>query len=143
MNAKDTIQNYLNEMLKWEQDFYKTQRSSEFRGGDANYRKQQQAMAKVELDKIISKYLTTDAYEVMGKSTLITMAVSNPPMYDQIVTEADEKIKTATVISKSNNNTSMPIICKFTLTMEETHWKIKALHHANPYNPNWKKAGAL
>jgi hypothetical protein len=143
MNAKETIESYLSEMLSWEESFYKVQRSQEFRSGTSDYRQQQQSSARVTLNDILSKYLTISAYDTIGHATLITMSVGNPSIHKQIVVECVEKVKTATVISDAPNYTVMPLIFKFTLTLEDADWKINALHRASPVDRNWKKSSTL
>lgn len=128
MNAKETVESYLREMLEWETSFYKLMRTPQYRSNENNCRTDGLSNAKKTLARIIEKYLSSGAAETLGKAALDTMAVGNPPRYAQELEEANEKEKSANVIYRSANGALLMPFCRYSLSLIDGAWRIKELH---------------
>ncbi|GKT02070.1 hypothetical protein AVKW3434_21795 [Acidovorax sp. SUPP3434] len=142
MNPKETIENYLKEMLNWEKRRYSKTRDSSYKGGDFEFKKTADQEARNELKTIINKFLTSNAKQTLGQSTEITMAVGNPPIYDQSITSVEEEKNEAKIICDSNNGALLGASLKYTLIMENGAWKINSLHSSRD-KKNWRKNNGL
>lgn len=128
MNAKETVESYLRDMLEWETSFYKLMRTPQYRSNENNCKTEGLSNAKRVLSTIIEKYLSPDAAQTVGMAALDTMAVGNPPRYAQELDEVDEKEKSAKVISKSTNGALLIPFCRYSLSLIDGEWRIKELH---------------
>ena len=142
MNAKETIENYLAEMLEWETNFYKFMRTPEYKSNENNCRVDGLIRARTILSGIINKYVSDSAIGTLGQAALDTMAVGNPPRYQQVFNSAEEKAKSAKVIFESKNGGLIMKFCKYSLILSEGEWKIKEIH-ASIDQVSWTKRKGL
>lgn len=143
MNAFETIEKYLKEMLDWEDSYYREMRSEAFKINADNYKILSREKAKKSLERIVHQYLTSKAFATIGEAVLQGMAVGRPRIYEQTLSpEVKVTGDTAKVMTMRGNGGMFSPFYLYTLVLEEGTWKIKEVHHSQD-SVTWTKAKSL
>ncbi|MET3140220.1 hypothetical protein AAKU61_004609 [Undibacterium sp. GrIS 1.2] len=143
MNAYETIDAYLKEMLDWENSYYAEMRSESFKNNLDNYKLRSREKARIDLEIIVYKYLTSKAIAIIGEAVLQGMAVGRPRIYDQVLSpDVDVIGKTAKVLAMRGDGGMFSPFYLYTLVLEGDDWKIKEVHHSHD-KLTWSKAKSL
>lgn len=142
MEAKETIEQYLSELLTWETDRYSKVRTPDYRGNLNGAKDAEDRKSKEILQRIIEKFLTKKAAETIGKPSLVTMAVGRPAVYDQSVVDVIEDDNKFFVVCESNNGALLGSFIRYSLKQEGGHWKIDRID-SSPDRVTWRKNHAI
>lgn len=88
------------------------------------------------------QYLTLDSMSTIGQANLTTMAVGNPPNYEQILEGFEENGDSGKVITAQANAGGFSRFCLYKLSHEHGHWKIKAVFRSFD-KVKWTKAKSI
>jgi len=142
MNSYETIKRFLSEMLAWETNYWRFIRSQEYKTGGQEFRSISTNKNREILSDIFVRCLTSDAMSTIGQANLATMAVGNPPNYEQTLEDFKEKGDAAEVTTAQANAGGFSRFCQYKLSRENGVWKIKAVFRSFD-KAEWTKARSI
>jgi len=140
MSAISYFEQYIEKMLDWETSYRKEQRSQPYKEDDA---------VKSDIDKefhqklkeIIQSHIFRGEENELSKAKLSTMAVSYPPVYDQVVVDVSQKGKSTEIVTKRNSG--LEEFYKFILREDENgNWMIESKYSSGD-RLKWSKNKSL
>ena len=142
MNSCETINLFLSEMLTWETNYRRVIRSQDYKTGSQEFRSSATSENRIVLKSILMQYLTLDAISTIGQANLDTMAVGNPPSYEQTVEGFEEKGHAGKVNAAQANAGGFSRFCLYNLSRENELWKIESVFRSSD-QIKWTKAKSI
>ncbi|WP_409296233.1 NTF2 fold immunity protein [Pseudomonas sp. KCJK8670] len=127
MDAREFLEQFLEQMLAWETEFHKRRRSDEYKSNN-DERLKADFEAKAKLREIFDSCLSRKANKSLASSRLDLLNTGRPPEFAQVIIPDSCTESGGGLFIETINAKALAPFRRYTVIVEDENFKIDALH---------------